>query len=118
MSLYLYSTLKILQNTFVSPSIPNEPESDNFTQLEICYTWVSAWTGSVSSVFLLPKGQVCAWPGSEQSTSHTILSVGIWGAFLRGALVVAGFGLRCYLVFQAKTSFTSPDLYVRCFASS
>lgn len=68
MSLYLYSTFKILQNTFVSPSIPNEPESDNFTQLEICYTWVSAWTGSVSSAFLLLRVK-CA-PGLALSSPH------------------------------------------------
>lgn len=43
MSLYLYSTLKILQSTLMSASIPEEPESDNFMQLEICYTLVSAW---------------------------------------------------------------------------
>lgn len=65
MALYLYSTLKILQNTFMSPSIPKEPESDNFMQLEICHTLVSTWTDCVSSGLPAPESQVCSWPGFE-----------------------------------------------------
>lgn len=39
---YLHSTLKVLQNTFMSSSIPKEPESGNLIELEICYTLASA----------------------------------------------------------------------------
>lgn len=54
MALYLYSTLKILQNIFMSTSIPKEPESDTFVQLDISYM-LSVGTDSVSSGLPTPE---------------------------------------------------------------
>lgn len=55
MALYLYNTLKILQNIFMSTSIPKEPESDTFVQLDISYTLLSVGTDSVSSGLPTPE---------------------------------------------------------------
>lgn len=93
MALYLDSTLKILQSTFMSASVSKEPESGNFVQLEVCD--VVLWGGPglpASSDLLPPESPVYSWAGPDKCRSRNILSLRVCGAFLRGALVVAGFG--------------------------
>ena len=65
----LYSTLKILQSTSTSTSIPKEPESDNIIQLEIVIFWCQPGL-IVSPGLPTPESQLCSWLGSDESRSQ------------------------------------------------